>query len=499
VNTPSGRADIESARAPAAEAGTARVLRATAVVLGLGWSVGFVLAALVFKLHLYGDGAIFSYAVAVQDSWAIHWRNIAVRSFVHLFSHVPAELYIAATGDAAGGAGLYGLLFFSAPLVGLALTFAADRSPARTFFVGACLSTALVCPLVFGCPTETWFAHALFWPTLALCHCAPVTLRASAAVFAALTALIFTHEGGLIFAGVIVVTLALRGLRDPAFMRAAAALTVAATLWGVVKFLLRPDDYIAPVLAQAAFRIIDVANFDRPICRLMAVALAFYALLYWAIRRFEFAHASWPAGLAVVAALAVHWLGFDDSLHAEDRYVVRTILLIFTPVAGLLAAVTVLVADDKLPWWSARLGAMTRRVTAMPAEFAIGALVLLSLINAVETAKFLAAWTQYMSAVRTLATGTISDPALGDASFVSSARIPGDLDRLAWNSTTPYLSVMLAPGLLPARLVVDPRANYFWLSCETASASASERASRAVPAASRRLVRVHACLHPHHW
>jgi hypothetical protein len=45
----------------------------------------------------------------------------------------------------------------------------------------------------------------------------------------------------------------------------------------------------------------------------------------------------------------------------------------------------------------------------------------------------------------------------------------------------------------PARLVVDPAANYFWLSCETATANL--QADRAVPAASRRLVGIHACLH----
>jgi hypothetical protein len=42
----------------------------------------------------------------------------------------------------------------------------------------------------------------------------------------------------------------------------------------------------------------------------------------------------------------------------------------------------------------------------------------------------------------------------------------------------------------PARLVMDPQAYFFWLSCETATAN--EAADRAVPVQSRRLVRVHA-------
>jgi hypothetical protein len=82
---------------------------------------------------------------------------------------------------------------------------------------------------------------------------------------------------------------------------------------------------------------------------------------------------------------------------------------------------------------------------------------------------------------------------LGDADFVSSDRIGADLNRLSWFSTTQFLSVLVAPGLAPRRLVVDPTASYFWLSCATAKAN--EEADPAVPVESRRLVRVHACLH----
>jgi len=56
-----------------------------------------------------------------------------------------------------------------------------------------------------------------------------------------------------------------------------------------------------------------------------------------------------------------------------------------------------------------------------------------------------------------------------------------------------YLSVLVTPRFAPARLVIDPDPDYFWLSCTTATAN--EEADRSVPAESRRLVRVHACLH----
>jgi hypothetical protein len=127
------------------------------------------------------------------------------------------------------------------------------------------------------------------------------------------------------------------------------------------------------------------------------------------------------------------------------------------------------------------------------ARAAVGAILVAMLVHAVETAKFVAAWTQYEAAVRTLAMGTTSDPALGDARFVSATRINPRFDPLTWNSTTPYLSAIVAPGLMPVRLVVDPRASYFWLPCKTATAS--EAAISAVPVETRRLVRVYACLH----
>jgi hypothetical protein len=146
----------------------------------------------------------------------------------------------------------------------------------------------------------------------------------------------------------------------------------------------------------------------------------------------------------------------------------------------------------KLPIpWLPDLMAVLRTDTTI--RVVTGAFILITLIHAVETAKFVRTWIDYTAAVRALATGTTSDPTLGDPRFVSSARINSDLNRLSWFSTTPYLSILLAPKFAPARLVVDPTATYFWLSCETAVAN--ERANRVVPTASRRLVRVYACQH----
>jgi hypothetical protein len=126
-------------------------------------------------------------------------------------------------------------------------------------------------------------------------------------------------------------------------------------------------------------------------------------------------------------------------------------------------------------------------------QMILGATALILLVHVVETTKFVRAWTDYKSAVRALATGTDADPALGSPLFVSSKRIGAEINRLAWNSTTPYLSLLVAPGLMPKRLVVDPDTGYFWLSCATATTS--EQTSTAIPVQARELIRRYSCLH----
>jgi hypothetical protein len=469
-------------------------LRTLVIVAGVCWSVLFVVVGLRYELEMYADGSIFSYAVAVQDAWAFHWHNISGRLFVYLFSYVPAETYVELTRDARGGIAMHGFLFFVAPLLGLLATLAADRSKRRIIFGYACLSTACLCPLVFGYPTEMWMAHALFWPALAVCHYARAGIGGMALVFAMLLALVFTHEGALIFAVAILATLLLRGRRDATFRRAAGAFLAVMSIWVVVKVTFPPDDYVGRALGRAALHFFDVSILTGDLVLLLLGALASYGVVFLLIRRLTPTKAHVYAGWMVAVALAAHWPWLDHALHTENRYYLRTVILIATPVLGALAALYALHADARLnlpvPIPPRLMAVLTCDATARATA---GALLLVMLVHAVETAKFVMAWTSYKDAVRALATGAASDPALGDPNFVSSDRLDADRNRLAWSSTTHFLSVLVAPELAPARLVVDPKAYYFWLSCETATAS--QEADRAVPAESRRLVRVHACLH----
>ncbi len=468
------------------------VLRALVVIVGLSWSLAFVVVALEYDLQLYGDGAMFSYAVAAQDVWAFHWHNISGRLTVFLLTLWPAELFAGATGNPWDGVVAYGFLFYVAPLIGLLATFSADRSRSRIIFTYACFSTALLCPLVFGFPTEMWMAHALFWPALAVAHYARRGLAGTALLFLMLLALALTHEGAVVLGLTIVTTTALRGARDALFRRAAGVMVAVLMVWVEVKVLLPPGPYFAGVFVTAALHFFDPETFEVNIVFLLGASLAGYGAAFVILSRIVPDKAHLWAAAIVTGSLAIYWLGFDQAILADHRYYMRTMLVIATPALGVLAAFYALRADGlalRVPRLPPAIAALANGITA---EAFAGAFIIVTLVYAVETGQFVSAWTDYKAGVKTLATGTASDPSLGDPHFVSSSRIVADLNRLSWFSTTQYLSVIVA-NFAPNRLVVDPANAYFWLSCETATANST--ADRLIPAASRELVRTYSCLH----
>lgn len=471
---------------------SSRILRHLAIAGGLLWSIAFVPIALHDRLELYGDGAMFSYAVAVQDAWAFHWHNVSGRSSVFFLTLLPAETVVAVTGQPWAGIIAYGLLFYVSPLIGLILTYLADGSARRAIFVYACCSTALLCPLVFGFPTEMWLAHAIFWPALAISHYARRTVVGTFLVFVSLFLLAFTHEGALVLVSAIVATLIVRGLRSVAFKRGIICFAVILTLAAASKLTFPPDDYYAGVLLRAALHFFDLEVFKEEIVLLLLATLAAHAGIFTALRMIS-AERAWLYSLGItLAVLAAYWLLLDHSVHASGRYYLRTTLVLLTPLFGAAAALSAM-ADDEIAF--PPLAALRRALTS-PSRRTVGLLagayLAVAAIHVVETEKFVHGWTDYRNAIAALATGQESDPSLGSPLFVSSARISSKLNSLSWFSTIPYLSAILA-DFSPNRLVVDPAGNYFWLSCDTATQNRD--AERAVPVRTRELVRVFSCLH----
>jgi hypothetical protein len=335
-------------------------------------------------------------------------------------------------------------------------------------------------------------AHALFWPVLAICHYAKRTWSGAALIFLAELGLAFTHEGALVLLVAIVATLAPRGLRDAAFVRAAVGLVIVLVLALLSKIVLPPDDYYAGVLVRAALHFFDPDIFKVEVVILSFASLAAYGIILAALSLVAPARASLYSLGILLVILSVYWLRFDHSVLASSRYYLRTALVIGTPMLGAAAALAAMTSDGLLLPRFAKL----QHALTSPSDRTLrawgGAFLVVLVIHVVETEKFVAAWTSYRGAIAALATGQASDPQLGDSRFVSSQRTSPGLAPLAWFSTIPYLSIVTA-DFSPNRLVIDPAGNYFWLSCATATANRD--AARVVPVEARELVRTYSCLH----
>lgn len=477
-----------SDRSPSDAPENLTALRKLVAVSGVGAAILFVVISLFFRFELFGDASLFAYAVAVQDSWAFHWHNISNRSTVYLYAHVPAEFYAARTGDAWGAIRIYAFLFYAVQLLGLALTYAFDRSAERIIFLFACISTAVICPLIFGSPTEMWIAHALFWPALAAAHCTKLRWSGIAA-FAAFLPLAFSHEGALIFIAVILVTVLFRRGEWPRLAHCLAATAAVLCIWFYVRVSLPPDTYTSKVLSAAAANVFNPEIlFDRVLV-LLVVTVAVFLLLLAVLRGMRVPHALGISFGITLASLAAYWLFGDHELHADDRYYLRTAVIVLTPPLGVLAILIAFSGEMVRP--AEIVHRISRRLFLILGVNAIAAsLLLLLVVHGAETARFAAAWRDHLFVFTKLVT-----EASRNTRFVEMDPEKPEYEELPWFSTLPYLSVLVAPGFNPARLAIDPKSDYFWISCATATASARKAGPHGIPARSREMIRFYACEH----
>jgi hypothetical protein len=252
-----------------------------------------------------------------------------------------------------------------------------------------------------------------------------------------------------------------------------------------------PDEYYADAFMRAARHFIDPEIFRVTIVVELLAAIVIFATMQATISIWFPKRACILALAVLLVALCIFWLRFDHSVHANSRYYMRTALVIATPLLGAMAALAAMAREGTVAPPLARLQHL---LVSSPHRMCGLASILLvvTLVHIVETAKFVTAWSRYRDAIATLAMSDDSDPALGDPRFASATRITPSLAPLAWFSTIPYLSAILA-NFRPDRLVIDPAGNYFWLSCATATHSMERQL--VVPLHSRELIRTYSCLH----
>src|SRR5262249_20139221 len=140
-------------------------------------------------------------------------------------------------------------------------------------------------------------------------------------------------------------TLAFRGLFNPYFLRASTAFAAALTIWLAVKVVFPPDDYFADALMRAAMHFFDLTIFQINVVVLLLAALIAHVFINLGLPRPIPNKANLCAAAAVAIALTVYWLWLDQSIHASNRYYLRTALVLFTPAIGALSGFFAMRAD----------------------------------------------------------------------------------------------------------------------------------------------------------
>jgi hypothetical protein len=108
-------------------------------------------------------------------------------------------------------------------------------------------------------------------------------------------------------------------------------------VWAAAKLTIRPDDYIADVLAAAAFKFIDIRNLAQPAFLSLLAVLAGYGSLVALLRWMKTANSEGFGVAASAAALGIYWIWFDESLLPSGRYNLRILMLIMIPSFSVIA------------------------------------------------------------------------------------------------------------------------------------------------------------------
>ncbi len=150
------------------------------------------IAAVLTNVMLHGDGAYFVFALALEDAWALKWRDISARASIYLFTVLPTY-WISQAADLSplDIAKLNGFIFYAVPALQYAVAAAIVWRSHPEYLVFPVVQYALSTSLGYGFPSEILLAPGFLWIALFLV----LTNRVWSVWFAAaFAALVFCHE-----------------------------------------------------------------------------------------------------------------------------------------------------------------------------------------------------------------------------------------------------------------------------------------------------------------
>ena len=374
-------------------------LQRATVALALAMAAVLPLLTIAFGTVTFADGSLFVLSILGPDPWTLVWASYPNRLSSFLLTILPPFLVARTTGSAEAATAAYGLILGALPLVSLLLTMRLAGARSVIAF-GCAASTILAAFCVAFFPTELWLTHAAFWPLAALAlgppGCTPLVLLGPA-LFTA-----FTHEAALPPLSLLLAAAVVR--RPSRGLIAVTAITLGLPV--LVKLVAPiPNADIARTVGENAWNFLT-ADFLRSwmVDRGVVAGLAAGGVALILGRR--------NAGLAVAAAVLIALLAIlalllmPGELHVLRRYLTRTLVF----VALVLAASALLAAELEARFAPGLLIAARTRISPLVVPLLTALAVTIGVTaagHAVETARFLGAW----SALRTALSASAIDVA----------------------------------------------------------------------------------------
>lgn len=166
-------------------------LRILAVVMFAAQIAGCIVASST-HLMLHADGSLIAYAASLDEPWAVKWEHLATRITVYVFTALPTQLIAHLFNlSPMAIADVNGFIFYLVPALQFAACCALVWRTYPQYLIFPIVQYAISTGMGYGFPSEILIAPGFLWLALFL-----VLIRQEAGIrfVAAIAALTFSHE-----------------------------------------------------------------------------------------------------------------------------------------------------------------------------------------------------------------------------------------------------------------------------------------------------------------
>jgi hypothetical protein len=405
-----------------------------------------------FRSLLFADGSFFTFVIAADNPWGLHWHNFLVRVSAYLVTVLPV-LTISRDFDLTGDsiAHVYSLVFYLVPFIQYCIIAALGWRRLPSLLIFPIIDFTFAVGPGYGFPSEMTLASGFFWIGMFLASQRRPSL---ALIYLSFLALLFLHELAVPAALLIPGYLFLATRREKSGVSRGQILfylgcAIALGVWAVIKFggfssggdtnIIRSLDPRKLLGTPSLWCVVAAA----------AVAIAVMRLSGW--KRWLI-----PAGIivCVTAAYSLLHYTFIDGRYESARTAMAGSMLV---LGGIFIALRLRGSGT-----SETPGGSVRDLVGPPADYrvlgiglaaALAANVATTLMCLHQTLASRAVFESHANAaMRAGSTQYISISDLTKQEPASAAA----LLRVDFSWTWPFTAIMTAENLQPAQVIFDP-------------------------------------------